>query len=100
MKLPPKGTFDSVGSIYVVANTPMYLYKHLRSDPAVFRISSDLDTSEILELLHYYATGPGSKKHESLAAAYAYLVALSFKPTREFENVIRAFRAPHLRWLA
>jgi hypothetical protein len=100
MKLPPKGTFDSVASTYVVANTPMFLYKHLRNDPTVFRISTDFDTSEILELLNYYADGPGSRRHESLAAAYAFLVSLSFKPAPEFEKDLRSFESPHLRWLA
>jgi hypothetical protein len=99
MKPLPKSTFDGAAQIHMVSNTPMYLYKHLRQNADVSKVADQLTTAELLKSISFYTTGKGTKLDEAVVAAYACLVALSFKPLSEFEDDLKALDASCLRWL-
>jgi hypothetical protein len=99
MKIIPVASLDNAARVFVVSNTPMYLYKHLRADPVVLQLARDVPTQSIIKLLSFY-TGRGKKRAEALVAAYVCLIALSFKPSSEFREFLEEFESSVLCWLA
>lgn len=72
----------------LLANTPAYLYKHLRDDPEVLRIAR-LETAEI-------ASGLAKASADEV---YVHLVALSHKPLSEFRGILNNYVNDKVRWL-
>jgi hypothetical protein len=94
----PEDALQQAATIFLVANTPPYLYKRLRENALVARLNETKTSAEIIELIRYYA-GDGAGRPESPVAIYACLVALSFKPLPEFQEFLMAFDTPLVRWL-
>jgi hypothetical protein len=98
MKPLPASTIDTAARVFVVANTPYYLYKQLRKDGSVQQLAEELPTETIKRMLSLYAT-KWSKRREAAVAVYALLTALSFKPTSEFLDFLASFDAPAAAWV-
>ena len=84
-------------SSFAVANTPMFLIRKLRADPAVQELGSSHRSEEILRAIE---AAVGTKPRTLLDAVrpYVYLVALSFD--RDVSYLVRAsqIRAPYFDW--
>ena len=98
MKTVDDKELESAKMVCFVANTPHYLYKHLRNDSTVLRIAREFSTTEIIEALSFFA-GPGASEDIAPVAVDAYLVAISFKPLGEFREFIENLESPNIRWL-
>ena len=97
MRLFTKSQLESPTTICLLANTPNYLYKHLRADPAVMAIADATSVRDLEELFRHYV------EEESGCAtvdvpAYVALVALSLKASPESQASIESLSAPQLRW--
>src|SRR5258708_12278010 len=62
---------------YMLANTPRYLYRHLRADPSVESLAESSTPKELLRAISAREKKP-DRTTEDVAIAYAMLVALSF----------------------
>jgi hypothetical protein len=66
--------------IYLVANTPAYLYRNYRADPSVWEIARRHTVDDLVSFAVEHAN---ERKLKDVVFAYAALVALSFKDQRE-----------------
>ena len=97
-KLPRLPNLDQAAKTFLVANTPSYLFSHLRRDLTVQWMAQNFSTAELTDTLRYY-TAEGAGEDVAPVAVYACLVALSFKPFPEYRHWMESFQAPGVRWL-
>lgn len=76
--------FNQLARIYLVSNTPPYLYKHFRSDFSVQEFAK-LNTLDDLaqELGRIAAINPTDRTLQQIVIAYACVVGLTFKKPRD-----------------
>lgn len=77
--------------IYLIANTPQYLYENMRRSPVVSDYIAKRDTGDLIKEFNIRASTSISDVSE-IAEIYAIMIALSFKSDREsksfFEYVV------------
>jgi hypothetical protein len=82
---------------YMLANTPAYLYRHLRLQPSVEAIARSATPQELTKAISSLDT-----KHDrtavDVAIAYAMLVALSFQNQSDVDQAIRDWHPRTLSW--
>lgn len=69
---------NQLGRIYLVANTPSYLFRHYRLDESVQRLARQNTVSDLVDFVSSVATNRDRTLLQTLQA-YAALVALTFK---------------------
>jgi hypothetical protein len=89
--------FGFAHPICVVANTPAYLYKHLRSRQEVFDVAKSHTSAELMRLLDRLSRRP--KGDMSPAPVYVYLAALSFKPSKEIKGFLASYQPEGVKWM-
>lgn len=82
---------------YMLANTPVYLYRHLRAEPSVESLAGSATPEELLAAVSAFETQP-NRSAEGAAVAYAMLVALSFQNYRTVQQALAKWRPRTLRW--
>jgi hypothetical protein len=80
-----------------VANTPLFLLRKLRDDPAVQELGRRASNEELLDALRGSIQCEPTDL-ESAVRPYVYLVALFVKPGPTFPSEIGGIEAPHLTW--
>jgi hypothetical protein len=77
-------------AIFAISNTPLFLMRKLRYDPAVLKIAREHSGVEILQSLHELSGRTPENEHDWVLP-YVLLVALSLKddlsPLREAEKI-------------
>lgn len=87
----------SVEMAIAVANTPPFLLRKLKKDPAIYELSRKLKPAQIFsELKSHLSRKP--KSVEDLAWAYAYLFALFLAGEWKFIRAAKSLDAPHHAW--
>jgi hypothetical protein len=91
--------YRNAASALLLANTPLFLLRKLRSDPVVAAIVHDLTEDEIIRGLR---TAAKEKPNDILEAVrpYVYLVALSLKGNAGSLKQAADIQAPHADWFS
>jgi len=88
----------SAEKVLLYANTPYYVYKHLRTDKNVLYISENLSSEEIISELEELMTRHELSRVESVKA-YSYLIALTFINDKASLHFLRTvYHDPKIRW--
>src|SRR3989344_7434722 len=90
-------TLDHLAAIYLVANTPAYLYDRYRAEQCIQSLARDKSTRELVAIATQIAADTNRTPTE-LAVGYAALVALTFKDFREATSVLDGVRLEQLEW--
>lgn len=88
---------NAVGEHYMVANTPRYLYKHLRAEPGIQALALTSNPRELLSAISAIERKE-DRTADDIALAYAMIVALSFQDYRHVREAIAAWRPSILTW--
>lgn len=91
----------SLKEIYLLANTPLYLYKHFKRNPSIQILSKKYDLNEIKKIFCWLVKQPRSI--DRLACIYSLIIALSFKldhNTRLFIMNLSKFKVEWLKELS
>jgi hypothetical protein len=84
-------------SAFLVANSPLFLLRKLRDDPAVVMIAKYAVPTAILKQLRQSLSRPPRALHTAVAP-YVYLVALSMQPDIRYLHEASELSAPHHAW--
>lgn len=76
-----------INSVYLFANTPKYLYRHLRHIQSVQELSQRATLQNLVDEYNKI-TSLSTKSSEDIAAAYALLIAVTFW---EYQKGLAAF---------
>lgn len=79
--------FKGLKEIYMVSNTPDYLFKKFRELASVQTLSQKNNVEALQNILTEIASEPISEIH-ALISVYAILVALSFKPVSQIKTLL------------
>ena len=102
MKTIGEITLSEAEKVFAVANTPLFLLRKLRSEPAVNEVkdmSQKFTADEILKALRVAAKKKPSNFAESVRP-YALLVALSFKSDVAHLKKAARISTRHYKWLS
>lgn len=83
--------------VYLVSNTPLYLYKRLRRLPAVQQLARATDAKE-LHAEYLRCAKAATREPDDVATAYACLIAITHKDPGEAVPVLRALDTADLDW--
>jgi len=81
---------------YMFANTPAYLFERMRALPPVRELGEKADSQELVQLIEQIDLG--KKTPTSVALAYAYTTALSFRPQSEVTKALEGKKFESLAW--
>ena len=97
MNWPQDISAESIQRVYLLANTPAYLVKGLKRDPAVAALSQRLTVSELVELVRAALSEP-DRNSDVVGKAYAALVALSFHNYAAWREPLQGLDLSQLVW--
>jgi len=90
---------DGLKEIFLFANTPSYLYKNFRQNPAVFGLAKKYQTEELIEFFEQFVKSE-KLDAESLITSYALLFAISLKDYAESRRFLKGIdRYKNLEWI-
>ena len=69
---------NQLGRIYIVANTPSYLFRHFRAEQSVQRLAKQNTAQDLIEFARGVAVA-NKRTLKQVIEAYAAIVALTFK---------------------
>ena len=92
-----KETIENFLEIYIVSNTPFYLYKHFRLHPKIQQLSKEYSIEKLLAIISKIDQ---SKKRaiNTIVIAYIATVALTFYNTSSVHGVLKSFKVKNLDW--
>jgi hypothetical protein len=82
---------------YALANTPRYLYKHLRSESSVETLAAESSPDELLAAIEEIEANAG-RTASDVGVAYAMLVALSYQPYAKVQEALARWTPQILSW--
>jgi hypothetical protein len=97
MNLPAHVDVDSIGEVYLLSNTPTYLYDRLRANASVQWIANHMSVDEIIALYRGLQGKPTKSACEA-ALAYAFLVSLSIHVSTDATRAIQFVPLEGLEW--
>lgn len=89
--------FPEAVRVFVVANTPTYLFKHLRSIQSIQALAGETSTDALVKRCRELASVKNPAMDDELDF-YVHLVALYFKPPSEFRRVLDDLSNSPFRW--
>ena len=89
---------DRITRLYLLANTPGFLFKNLRSDPFILDTARHKSTNELVEFVRSIE-GNNDRSDRQTALAYAALVACTFKEPDAVRDAFPDPAASPLRWI-
>jgi len=90
-------TTKRLSEIYLVANTPSYLYKHFRSDEAVEKLAKKYSAEDLINFI-CQVDSDNNPSLRDIVAAYAGSVALTFHDLRVVEAILTDIQIKNLQW--
>ncbi len=88
---------DSLKTIYIVSNTPMYLYKNFRKDASVQELSNRYSADELIDLF-YQIMGDMGKEIEQLTTLYAIMMSLTYKECQQAKVFFETQELYDIEW--
>jgi hypothetical protein len=89
---------DRLGRIYLVANTPSYLYRHFRRDSSVIELARATSTDALAGFVREVQDLP-ERSPTDVAAAYAAVVALTFHDPERVRAEMGDISESALAWI-
>jgi hypothetical protein len=90
---------EQLTRIYLVANTPSYLYRNYRSDSSVLEFSKINSVGDLVTSLSHTANIPASERSlNQIVVAYACLSALTFKNHNEVTKALYNKTFDSINW--
>jgi hypothetical protein len=86
-----------INSVYLFANTPKYLYRHLRHIQSVQELSQRATLQNLVDEYNEI-TSPTTKSSEDIAIAYALLIMVTFWEYEQALNAFGKFDLSRLEW--
>jgi len=88
--------FENLIGIYLVSNTPAYLYKHFRSSTTIYELSRE----SVIDLTSEYMSisSKVEKNLEDIVKAYSIICAFTFKSSMEAEDFFSKADMDFLDW--
>lgn len=97
MKTLSLSELERLAQIYVVANTPSYLYRHFKKDPAVEDLAKTNSVAELVSTAKIDGA-TAARSLPEIVSAYAALIALTLKDYNQISNTLREGNFPGLHW--
>jgi hypothetical protein len=94
-----KINLETAEKAFATANTPLFLLRKLRADPAVSEIARRFDPEEIFQELRR-AVKRHAASFQSAVLPFVLLVALSLNLDNEYLLKSSKLKAPHHAWFA
>lgn len=94
----PAETISILEQIYVVSNTPGYLYKHFRREAGVERLAHTYSAEQLVEHIVEVESKEG-RTLADVASAYAACVALTFHDLRLVLELMNRVELQKLEWV-
>ena len=90
---------EQLGMVYLVANTPSYLYRHFRLDSSIQEVARGSSVEELNAAIKEKLSIPTERRTiEDIVLIYALLVALTFKDQVEVERSITSIELTTVDW--
>ena len=96
MNLDPQ-LIREIREVYLVSNTPLYLYKRLRQLEAVHHLASAVTGKDLLAEYLKRAKAK-DRTPDDVAIAYACLVAITLRDLDEADPLLRSLESTSLNW--
>ena len=90
---------DQLVPIYLVANTPAYLYRNLRKASAVQRLAETNIPMDLIDHILFVDRSP-ERDLRDVVAAYASTIALTIQDSREVLRALQGLEVTNLEWVA
>lgn len=97
MNIPSQVDVESLCQIYLVSNTPRYLYKHLRSNPSVQWMANNLSINQLTAIYAESLQKSGRSINE-VVMAHAVLAALSHMSYGDIAPALDSLQTANLKW--
>lgn len=88
---------QAIAEQYMIANTPRFLYKHLRQIPSVRELAVQSTPRELLKAIDAIEQKQ-DRNADDIATAYAMLVALSFQEYGRVREAVAGWTPTILSW--
>jgi len=88
---------NEINSVYLFANTPKYLYRHLRHIQSVQELSRHATLQNLVDEYNEI-TSPTAKSSEDIAIAYALLITVTFWEYQQALAALNKFDLSRLEW--
>lgn len=92
--------YEGLSRAFMVANTPLFLYKRLRENESVRLISASYDTKTLINIFNKIVASSNLSKLENIILVYAVLSALSYKTIKEVGVFFKSLPKYRLKWFA
>ncbi|MCH8151496.1 MAG: hypothetical protein IH830_03880 [Planctomycetes bacterium] len=89
--------FPEAARVFVVANTPTYLFKHFRSIQRIQALATEMSTEAVVKRCTELAA-LGKPAMDDELSFYVHLVALCFKPLSEIRGELDDLSKSPFRW--
>jgi len=83
---------------YVLANTPLFLYKRFREIAETRQLAAQHTAEDLVTAFNEHANRVGAPCEDDELRAYVALIALSFRERSEVVRSIERIRPQRLRW--
>lgn len=83
--------------IFILSNTPYYLFKNYQSHPSIELLSEQYSTDELIELFEMEKSNE-KNTYEEVVIVYAILIALTKKPYMEVEQFFLKLGNGTFKW--
>jgi len=85
--------------IYVVANTPTYLYRRFRSQEIIRDLANRYSEGDLIDYIKKIDSSQNPSISE-VANAYAISVALTFKNSEKVKELLQSYQFKKLEWIS
>ncbi|MBU6482977.1 MAG: hypothetical protein KGS09_20855 [Nitrospirae bacterium] len=97
MSIPTEIDSHEIDLVYLVANTPAFLYKHLRHNNSVQWMAAKFSIDELCRIYQELRT-PSGRNNFPVSLSYAVITALSLKEYSVVSEVLRGLPVEGLDW--
>lgn len=87
---------DSLMEIYMLANTPFYLYKHFKRNPSIIDVSREFTSEELISTF-YNIVDNGISDIKALIFIYGLVIASTNKPYAEVHHFFKELKRFNLK---
>lgn len=88
---------DELAQIFILANTPNYLYKNYSSDPSINKLAEGYSSEDLITVFREI-----NRKEitscEDVVLFYSVIVALSKKPSKDVRELFKEMNGLSFRW--
>lgn len=95
----PEKVLENIKDVYLVSNTPNYLYKNLREIKFVKRLALTHTPDELVDAIDNIDKKENINAYDA-AKAYAYLVALTYMNFGDVCDELSRLNVTSLKWIA